>query len=168
MDWSFIFTAGNLVYVGVLSAAALRWGAAPERVCVATLFLMTFGDAAYHAALAQGPVYGTVDIGHLLIDIGVAVAFIGVALWANRVYPLWLAAFQLVSVISHFAREVTGSFPKLAYGLMTYVPYYVVLLIMAGGLWRHAIRTKRYGPYRSWRPFSNPSPGVMRTSPPSG
>lgn len=168
MDWNLVFTVVNLVYVAILSAAALRWGAAPERVCVATLFLMTYGDVVYHAVLEQGPVYGTVDIGHLLIDIGVATAFIGVALRANRVYPIWLAAIQLVSVISHFAREVTEYFPRLAYGLMNYVPYYVVLLIMAGGLWRHAVRTKRHGPYRSWRTFSNLSPEAMRESPPSG
>lgn len=165
MSWLLII---NLVFVGALSVATLRWGAGPERICVATLFVMTYGDAAYHAILGQGPVYGSVDIGHFLIDIGVAAVFIGVALRANRVYPLWLAAFQLVSVISHFAREVTETFPKLAYGLMTYVPYYVVLLIMAGGLWQHARRTSRHGPYRSWRPSSNPLPARMHSSLPSG
>lgn len=167
MDWILIVNVVNLAYVALLSAAALRWGAAPERVCAATLFLMTYGDAAYHAAVGQGPIYGTVDIAHLLIDVCVAAAFIGVALRANRVYPLWLAAFQLVSVVSHFAREVTEIFPKLAYGLMTYVPYYVVLLIMAGGIWRHAMRTKRHGPYRSWRSSSSPSRARMRMSPPN-
>jgi hypothetical protein len=158
----------NLVYAAILGAAALRWGDAPERSCAATLFAMTYGDAAYHALLGQGPVYGVVDVWHLALDLGVAAVFIGIALQANRIYPLWLAAFQLVSVFSHFAREETETFPKLAYGLMTYVPYYVVLLIAAAGLWRHALRRSRHGPYRSWRNSSHPSPDGKRPSPPIG
>lgn len=153
----------NFGLVGLLAAAALRWGAAPERICVATLFTVTFGDPLYHLLLGRGAIYGTVDIGHLVIDVGVAVIFVAVALRANRVYPIWLAAFQLVSVLSHFAREVTASFPKLAYGLMSYGPFYITLLIMAGGLAFHARRAKYLGRYRSWRGSSNPSPAARPT-----
>lgn len=163
MDWVDIIGTVNFVSVGLLAAAALRWGAGPERACAAALFIVTFGDPVYHLLVERGPVYGSVDIGHLLMDIGVAATFIGVALRANRVYPLWLAAFQLVSVLSHFAREVTETFPKLAYGLMTYGPYYLTILIAAGGLWRHARRMGRHGRYRSWRISSNPSPAGVRT-----
>lgn len=158
----------NLVSVALLAVAALRWGDAPERACAATLFAMTYGDAGYHALFQQGAVYGSVDLWHLAIDLGVAAAFVGIALQANRVYPLWLAAIQLISVISHFARELTATLPKLAYGLMTYLPYYVVILVMAGGLWSHARRRKRHGRYRSWRTSSSPSRGAVRTPRPIG
>lgn len=158
----------NFVLVGLLGAAALRWGAAPEQICVATLFTVTFADPLYHLLMERGAIYGTVDLGHLVIDVGVAAVFVAVALRANRVYPLWLAAFQLVSVLSHFAREVTDSFPKLAYGLMSYVPFYIILLIMAGGLTYHVRRRRRLGPYRSWRRSSSPSRGVARRSQPTG
>lgn len=158
----------NFFLVGLLGAAALRWGAAPERICVATLFTVTYGDPLYHALAGRGAIYGTVDVGHLVIDVGVAAIFVAVALRANRVYPLWLAAFQLVSVLSHFAREVTDSFPKLAYGLMSYGPFYIILMIMAGGLIFHARRSRHLGPYRSWRRSSSPSRGDARKPLPSG
>ncbi|SEH12533.1 hypothetical protein SAMN05428974_0495 [Sphingopyxis sp. YR583] len=158
----------NYLWVSLLSVAVLRWGAAPERICVATLFAVTFGDPIYHLLVQRAPVYGSVDIGHLVIDVGVALVFVGVALRANRVYPLWLAAFQLVSVLSHFAREVTDSFPKLAYGMMSYGPFYIILAIMTGGLVFHARRRKHLGPYRSWRTFSSPSPGGGREPRPIG
>lgn len=158
----------NFFLVGLLGAAALRWGAAPERICVATLFTVTYGDPLYHVLAGHGAIYGTVDIGHLVIDVGVAAIFVAVALRANRVYPLWLAAFQLVSVLSHFAREVTDSFPKLAYGLMSYGPFYIILLIMAGGLIFHARRSRHLGPYRSWRGSSSPSRADARRPLPSG
>lgn len=156
----------NCGLVSLLGAAALRWGDEPERICVATLFTVTFGDPIYHLLVRHGPIYGSVDIGHLVIDVGVAAVFIAVALRANRVYPLWLAAFQLVSVLSHFAREVTATFPKLAYGLMSYGPFYIILLIMGGSLTLHALRL-RHGRYRSWRSYSSPSQGAAQKSSPT-
>jgi hypothetical protein len=158
----------NYVWASLLSVAVLRWGAAPERICVATLFAVTFGDPVYHLLVKRATIYGSVDIGHLVMDVGVAVAFVAVALRANRVYPLWLAAFQLVSVLSHFAREEIASFPKLAYGMMSYGPFYIILAIMTGGLAFHARRTKHLGRYRSWRSSSSPSPVTGRTSQPTG
>lgn len=158
----------NLVSVGLLGAAALRWGAGPERMCAAALFAMTFGDPVYHLLVSHGPTYGTVDLGHLAQDIAVAAVFVGVALQANRVYPIWLAAFQLVSLLSHFAREVTDFFPKLAYGLMSYGPYYTTILILGFGIAAHARRTRRLGRYRSWRTSSNHSRGVDRRPLPNG
>src|SRR3546814_11555383 len=104
---------------------------------------MNVADRIYHALVGRGTIYGSVDIGHLIIDMLVAAVFIGVALKANRVYPLWLSAFQLVSVVSHFAREESRKIAELAYFLMNYVPYYALLLILAGGIWRHAVRTRR-------------------------
>lgn len=140
----------NFVCVGLLGAASLRWGAAPEKICAATLVAVTFADPAYHLLIGQGAIYRSVDVGHLVMDMAVAAIFVAVALKANRVYPLWLAAFQLVSVLSHFAREVTDFFPMRAYGFMSFGPYYFILLIMAMGISCHA-RRSRHGQFRSWR-----------------
>lgn len=158
----------NLVLVGLLGAAALRWGAGPERICAAALFAMTYGDPLYHLMVSQGPTYGTVDLGHLTQDVAVAAVYVGVALQANRVYPIWLAAFQLVSLLSHLGREVTDFFPKLAYGLMNYGPYYTTILILGLGIAAHARRSRRLGRYRSWRSSSNPSRDAGRRPLPNG
>src|SRR3546814_8257003 len=98
---------------------------------------MNVADRIYHALVGRGTIYGSVDIGHLIIDMLVAAVFIGVALKANRVYPLWLSAFQLVSVVSHFAREESRKIAELAYFLMNYVPYYALLLLLAGSSEEH-------------------------------
>lgn len=165
MSWLWSF---NFLSIAILGAAALRWGAGPERICAAALFLMNLGDRVYHALIGRGTIYGSVDIGHLVIDVLVAAVFIGVALGANRIYPLWLSAFQLVSVVSHFAREASGKVAEIAYFLMNYAPYYCILLILTGGIWRHAMRTRRHGPYRSWRTSSHPSPAIAHPLPPTG
>lgn len=165
MSWLWEF---NLVSMALLVLAVLRWGAGPERVCVAMIVFMNLGDRLYHAVIDRGTLYASVDLGHLFIDVVAAALFIGVALRANRVYPLWLSAFQLVSVISHFAREMDTKLVTFAYGLMTYAPYYFILLILTGGLWMHARRVRHYGPYPSWRTSSNPSPGALPKLPPTG
>ena len=155
MGWLWDF---NYLSIALLLAAALRWGAAPERLCVAALLAMILLDRLYHALVGRGTIYASVDIGHLIIDLLVAAAFIAVALLANRMYPLWLAAFQLLSVISHFAREASGSVAKLAYGVLNYAPYLAIVAILAGGIWSHARRRSIYGPYPSWRRSSGLSP----------
>lgn len=164
VSWLWFF---NYLSIALLGVAALRWGAGPERICATALVLMTTADPVYHALLGRGTIYASVDVGHLVIDSLVAVVFVGVALQANRVYPLWLSGFQLLSVVSHFAREMSGTIAKLAYALMNYVPYYLILLILAAGIWRHSKRWKRYGPYRSWRTSSVPSPATLPSPPPA-
>lgn len=84
----------NLVMMFLFGAAALRWGAAPERICVAILGFVTLADPVYHLLAGHGAIYGSVDLGHLTFDLMMAAGFIAVALWANRIYPLWLAAFS--------------------------------------------------------------------------
>lgn len=162
MGWIWTF---NLVTMALLFAAALRWGAAPERCCAAVFVAMNLGDRAYHAIAGRDSIYITVDTGHLILDLLAAAVFIGVALRANRMYPLWLSAFQLVSVISHFARGVDGTMADLAYALMNYVPYNVMLLILAAGIGMHARRQRHYGPYPSWRA---PTQSVARGASPAG
>jgi len=162
MGWLWTF---NLVTMALLFVAALRWGAGPERICAATVVAMNLGDRAYHLLIGSDTIYDTVDTGHLILDLAAAALFIGVALQANRIYPLWLSAFQLVSIVAHFVRRVDEQLTILAYGLLNYAPYYFILLILTGGIWAHARRAKRYGPYRSWRsdparsvPFPEPTP----------
>lgn len=165
MSWLWSF---NIVSILLLCAAAWRWGAGPERICAAALLVMNVADRIYHLLAGRGTIYASVDIGHLVIDLAVAAVFITVALRANRVYPLWLSAFQLVSVISHFAREVNGTAAQLAYALMNYLPYYAILTILAAGIALHARRTRRLGHYRAWRGSSNPSPAMPQAMPPTG
>jgi hypothetical protein len=165
MSWTWTF---NIVTMLLLVAASLRWGAGPERICAAVIAAMDVGDRIYHLVVGRGTIYASVDVGHLVSDLLAAAIFITVALRANRVYPLWLSAFQLVSVVSHFARQMDSKVGILAYAVMNYAPYNLILLTLAGGIWAHARRETRYGPYRSWRTSSNPSRAASPKSPPTG
>ncbi len=129
-------------------------GAGPERACAAIYLWMWLGDRLYHLSSDGIVVLGGADLGHIVIDALTASGLVGVALYANRNYPLWLASMQLVSLLSHFLRIISPSIDPTAYALLAASPMYLAVVIFAAGVSRHLRRLKRHGPYRSWRASS--------------
>ena len=152
----------NMALLAVTLAASLRWGAGPERLCAAVIVGMQGADAVLHAVADRGAVYHSVDAGHLAIDVSAALAFLVIAVNANRIYPLWIAALQLISVLAHFARQASETIAELAYAYLAYGPFYLEILVALGGIALHARRVRRTGTYRSWRTSSSPSPARTR------
>lgn len=136
----------------LLAAAAWRWGGSPER-WLAAVFLATMVAPIYivrifgFQAFAVGPWAAY----YILIDIVAAVLFVGVAINANRNYPLGIAAFQLVAVSAHMVRAMADSASPLAIAILVIGPSYFQLLLLLGGFIRHVRRERRFGQYRAWR-----------------
>ncbi len=136
----------------LLAAAIWRWGAGPERWLIGS-FLVTMVMPVYVVwwlglgALESGP--------HapffMLIDMLAAVLFTGIALNANRNYPLWIAGFQLVAVGAHLVQAFVEGVSPLAVAVLVIGPSYFQLLLLMGGFARHVKRLRRFGPYREWR-----------------
>lgn len=135
----------------LLLILALRFGAGPERTTAAVLALMPVLDALYHAVLSVAPVYATVDLGHLAIDACVAIVVAVIALNANRMYTLWIGAFQLLAMESHLIRVVTAEVSGIAYMTMQVAPSYFQIVLLAVGIWCHHRRQTKHGDYRAWR-----------------
>lgn len=92
-----------------------------------------------------------VDFSGVIIDSTAAIAFITIALKANRGYTLFIAAFQLISLGSHLARELLDSMTPLTYAIMYSGPADLIALTLAFGMIRHLQRKKKFGAYRDWR-----------------
>ena len=136
----------------LLAAAIWRWGAGPERwlisVFIATMVApVVMGYWLDHRVAEFGP-NALVYAG---LDVLAAVFFIAVALNANRIYPLWIAGFQLVAVAAHAVRAVIDDVTELAYAVLVIGPSYCQLLLLLGGFVWHCSRQRRSGPYREWR-----------------
>ncbi len=136
----------------LLAAAIWRWGGAPERWLIGA-FLATMVIPIY-----VGQLFGldAVDLGPyappiITGDLVATVLFVGIALNANRNYPLWIAGFQLVAVVAHLVKALVPNVSELAYAIMVIGPSYCQLLVLIGGFVRHAQRQNRFGPYREWR-----------------
>lgn len=134
-------------------------GCGPERAIAATLLAMLVIDQGYHLATNSQVIYVKVDYAHTAIDLAGAVALVVIALQANRVYPLCMAAVQIISLLSHFARGQIVEMGQLAYGILMQAPSSSLIALLALGTAAHVRRAREYGTYRSWRQPYNPSPG---------
>ncbi len=141
-----------LVLSVVFAAAfvAVARGGPPERLAAAIIVGWILSDASYH--LAFGPSgFERVDPVHLVLDGGELVAIVWLALRANRMWPLWAAAAQLICVSGHMAVLVSPEGMRRAYWALTQLPQYIQLIALVLGAVAHAKRFERIGPYRSLR-----------------
>lgn len=134
----------------LLAAAAWRWGAGPERAAASSLLVFVVVDPIYHWFVGRHANYGVVEVGHLVQDCIVGGFLVAIAMRANRFYTLWMAAFQLLAVLSHAGRSFSHSAAPLAYSILTYLPSYLLLVTLGIGILQHARHVRRWGQYRSW------------------
>jgi len=127
---------------------ALLQGGPPERLGASVLAL---GSAVTVAALSSPAlVYVSVESGVFVVDIACALAFVALALWANRYWPLWIAGLQLLGVSAHAVKLAYPDVIARAYAFVTVFWSYPMLLILAIGTYRHQQRLKKFGVDRSW------------------
>jgi hypothetical protein len=134
-----------------LAFYAIARGDPPERIAALALPLMIALIYFYELALPQDGQYEAVDPFLMMIDLVGLIIFAALALKANRMYPLWLLAAQLVSVMMHFARDINADMPGMVYFILTTAPSYVQITALGIGLYCHRRRIARYGKYRPWR-----------------
>ncbi|MBI1402297.1 MAG: hypothetical protein GC147_03680 [Porphyrobacter sp.] len=136
----------------VLALAIWRRGAAPERWLIG-VYLLTMVAPLYVARLLGlgNLVFGPHAWIYIALDVVAAVLFVGIALNANRNYPLAVAGFQLVALGAHGVRELGDAVSPFAYVILAIGPSYCQLLLIFAGFVRHIRRERRFGPYREWR-----------------
>ena len=132
--------------------AAFVWGAGPERA-MAAIWLVCFEAASriYAATAGAGYRLDAMDVFLAATDGCAAALWIFVALNANRNYPLFVAALQLLVMAAHVSRGLIEAISPIAYIVMVVGPGWVQLIVLALGLARHTWRQRLYGPYREWR-----------------
>lgn len=136
--------------------AALLWGRGPERaVAITWLVLFELAQRAYQS-LGAGYQLANVDWFLAATDMVAGVAFIAVALYANRNYPLWIAGMQVLAMTAHLARGMADTVSPVTYALMVAVPGWFQLTFLGIGVARHVARKRKCGAYRDWRSSQTP------------
>jgi hypothetical protein len=95
--------------------------------------------ASVTSVLARAPLhqrYAGLEVGDLLIDTAVLLAFIAIALRSDRFWPLWVAGLQLTISMSHLFKAIDADLVPIAYAAAERFWSYPTLLIIAIGAWR--------------------------------
>jgi hypothetical protein len=127
-----------------------RHGGPPERLAAMIIVAWILIDGFYHVLFGPSG-FQNVDPVHLVLDGGELVAIVWLALNANRTWPLWAAAAQVICVSGHLAVLLEPHGMSRAYWAMTQLPQYVQLTALLLGATAHARRVRLMGQYRSWR-----------------
>jgi hypothetical protein len=127
---------------------ALLRGGAPERFG-AGIFLVATAST---VLAASGPAsrFGSVELGILIVDVGMLLALSILALRAERFWPLWVTALQLIGAAGHAIKLADPEGFPWTYAFALAFWSYPMLLILALGTWRHQMRLAKFGVDRSW------------------
>jgi hypothetical protein len=134
----------------LMIAVLLAWfrGAAPERrAAVAILLTLVVQQLARYIYPAN---FQTVDLVALSIDLSLLIYFTALSLSANRIWPLWAAAAQLISMSGHFFRATQFDLNVVVYGIITRFPTWIIVFSLILGTFRHTYFIRRYGRYPNW------------------
>ena len=128
--------------VGALAVACL-WAGWPER----TVALGALGshalDRYYHWLIGGQGSYQQVDLGHLTIDLYLLAGFLAIALKADRQWTLWAAGAQVVAMLSHQVRLVSGDVARIASAVMIQAPSWLQIALLYAGLAFVVLRRRR-------------------------
>lgn len=117
---------------------AFRLGAWPERAAALSFLGMIVVDQYYHWLTGSVGFYDRTDWGHVIVDSYMMASLLAIALWADRQWTLWAAAAQIIALLSHPIRLVSGAVDTVAYAILTRAPSWLQLaLILAGVLFFH-------------------------------
>ena len=135
-----------LFYCAAAAAAAYAWrrGGQPERAIAAMLIVAAVATGLIPTV--PGVTFAKVVWPLLAIDILLLAGLTVVALFADRYWPLYFCAVQLVAVALHGVRAYDVTILPNLYARLGGELAYPTLLILVVGTWRHAWR----GPETDW------------------
>ena len=126
----------------IVVAYCWRKGGQPERAAAMVLPAMYLLDPIYHAIWGQVTTYDRINVGHLVIDAAAFLAFLAIAVRADRLWTIWLASTQLIAVLSHFLQGVAPMHPWV-YAAMNRGPSWLEIMLLFAGTALYQRRMKR-------------------------
>lgn len=127
-----------LVILFAVTVYALLRGRRDERFAASICVLATL---ATH--IAWEPVIGSyshVELGVFIVDGAALLAFTYLALRSDRFWPLWVAGFQLTTILSHILKAIQLDLLPQAYAAAGRFWVYPIFLAIVIGTWRSSRR----------------------------
>jgi len=130
MPHKYIFWTLLLVTCGYAIWRGRKYEQLAAIICVAASVISVLARAPLHQR------YAGVEIGDLIVDTAVLLAFVAIALRSDRFWPLWVAGLQLTLSMSHLFKAIQPNLIPLAYAAAERFWSYPTLIIIFIGAWR--------------------------------
>lgn len=155
----------NYYFVSLLALITLYalWaGGGPERIGAAIYAVSVAATILIMSAKSQD--WLNLEVGVFIVDVVTFLAFVPIALRADRFWPLWVTAFLGLGVLGHLARVVGPDTFWWAYAVVLTIWSYPILALIGLGTFLHRRRLALHGADRSWVSSS----GRSGPAPPTG
>lgn len=136
--------------IAAIVVFVFRKGGEPEKLVAIVLVTTTGLDLANHAMFGD-PVFFAVNPGHIVIDTWAMIALLWIALRANRGWPLWVSAAQIIVVLGHVSKIIDLSLVRYGYFAMIQMPMNIQVCALLLGTLAHVRREEQIGRYHAWR-----------------
>lgn len=138
-------------YLLVLSGCcvyALALGGAPERLAA---LAMLIGSLA--SVLVIRASFEHVEVGLLAVDLVDELVLIAIMLEADRFWPILAVALHTLELLVPAAKQMVPAIHPWAYAATEQAIAYLVLLLIAIGVYRHRVRLRRFANDPPWTSF---------------
>ena len=141
----------TFVYFAILFGCCLYTamrGGWPERIGAA---ILTVGSILTLATLSSAAtIYSSLEFNVFVVDVATLLAFLVLALRANRLWTLCITALQLVGTAGHAVKLVDPQVLPYAYAFALRFWSYPMMLLLLIGTWNHQKRLAKFGVDKSW------------------
>jgi hypothetical protein len=137
----------NLI-LGASCVFAIARGGGPERL--AALLFGAAGIATFLIPAEYWTGFRSIDVPLLAIDIALLGSLVVLSARADRFWPIWVAAVQLVIVLVHVAMAYNPAIVPLIYFAVSSRLAYVMIAMLVIATVRHQRRVARFGIDASW------------------
>lgn len=145
-----------------LSFAYAVWkGGAPERAAAMILLAGLIGSIGVEVILREDS-FASIPVKLVIVDIILGAALLLLAVHANRLWLIFLAACQLSAVISHLARLIAPEMMPLGYAFLVSLWSIPMTGLLIFGTWCHQKRKTAGHLDRPWKTSSHSSASTAR------
>jgi hypothetical protein len=138
-------------------------GGAPERIGMGIVIAATVLTAVALSPLAGR--FRSLEEGVFMVDAAALLAFVGLALFANRLWPMFVAGLQGAAICIHLIKITAPDVLPFGYAIGLAIWGYIMLIALAYGTHQHRLRLTMRGVDNSWSSSSRRSHPIR---PPAG
>ncbi len=153
-----------LISLALCTLYCLARGGAPERIGIGIVVAGTLVTWAVWSPLAGR--FRSLEEGVFIVDVAVLLAMVGLALFANRLWPILVAGLQGAAICIHIIKITAPDVLPFGYAIGLAIWGYIMLIVLAYGTHQHRRRLTTHGADSSWSSFSHRSPPSRRPTGP--